>query len=68
MDSELPDLYEKLEGVYTTFKLQTVTNPDPLVGGSIIPLYFSELGPSTSTNKELYLLYKEYELKFGTVI
>ena len=60
MDTDLPALLDDLEGVYTTYKTQTVTNPDPTGSGTIIPTYFSQLlGPSTTSGRELNVIYQE---------
>ncbi len=40
MDTDLPNLLDDLESIYTTYKLQTVTNPEAKVGGTLVPTFF----------------------------
>ncbi len=57
--------------MYTSYSSKTVSNPDPLTSGTkpkIIPNYFADLGPTTTSGKELYPMYLEIKTKFESVI
>lgn len=71
INSDYNDLLSDLETVYTNYKIITVSNPDPLTSVTkpkIVPTYFGNLGPTTTSGKELYPIQLEIKTKFEEVV